>query len=381
MHFVVVGTPGDRRVDLFQAALAAGDHPPADLVSYRDLLLGKADLRDVVRPGSVVRIESPGRDFVVEKLLLAAGADAEGLDGYARLGCPAIEALEFERGRMTYSRQWYLGLRSILARVEAQLSDCPAHLRMNHIPDILLMFDKCACHSWLHEHAVPVPRSLDPIESYEALLAAMRSAGCCRVFVKLAHGSSASGVVAYQWSGDRHQATTTVEMVSHQGQPILYNSRRIQTYRDQATIARLIDALCQHRIHVEQWLPKAAIENKVFDLRVVVIAGGARHTVVRLSDSPMTNLHLLNQRAGIDLIFERLGPKNWAAIQAACERVMTECFPSSLYAGLDVLVTSDYQRHAVLEVNAFGDLLPDVLDRGQDTYAAEIKAVLDRCHA
>ncbi len=90
---------------------------------------------------------------------------------------------------------------------------------------------------------------------------------------------------------------------------------------------------------------------------------------------------VLNQRAGIDLIFERLGPKNWAAIQAACERVMTECFPSSLYAGLDVLVTSDYQRHAVLEVNAFGDLLPDVLDRGQDTYAAEIKAVLDRCHA
>ncbi len=376
MHFVIVGTPGDRRVGLFQAALAARGHPPADVVPYRDLLLGKAYLRDVVSPGSVVRIESPGRDFEVEKLILAAGADAEGLEGYARLARPAIEALEFRKGKLTCSRQWYLGLCSTLMQVEAQLSDCPPHLCMNNIPDIRLMFDKRACHNRLLRDGIPVPRSLDPIESYDDLLAAMKAAGCYRVFVKLAHGSSASGVVAYQWSGERHQATTTVEMAGD----ILYNSRHIRTYRDQATIARLIDALCHHRVHVEQWLPKAAVGNKVFDLRVVVIAGQVRHTVVRLSDSPMTNLHLLNQRAGLDRIMDRIGADGWAAVRTTCEGAMG-CFPASLHAGLDVLITSDYQRHALLEVNAFGDLLPEVLDRGQDTYGAEIEAMLERWHA
>jgi hypothetical protein len=55
-----------------------------------------------------------------------------------------------------------------------------------------------------------------------------------------------------------------------------------------------------------------------------------------------------------------------------------QCFPGSLYAGIDLLVTADFRRHAVLEVNAFGDLLPGVLCGGEDTYALEIAAMLDQ---
>jgi hypothetical protein len=60
---------------------------------------------------------------------------------------------------------------------------------------------------------------------------------------------------------------------------------------------------------------------------------------------------------------------------ATCERVMRECFPGSLHGGVDLLISSDFRRHAVLEVNAFGDLLPGVTCDGVDTYAAEIAAV------
>ena len=56
-------------------------------------------------------------------------------------------------------------------------------------------------------------RGLGSVGSYEELLARMRDAGCSRVFVKLAHGSSASGVVAFQRAGARARAITTVEMV------------------------------------------------------------------------------------------------------------------------------------------------------------------------
>jgi hypothetical protein len=203
------------------------------------------------------------------------------------------------------------------------------------------------------------------------------------VFVKLAHGSSASGVVAYQRTSrgpagsglQSHRAVTSVEMVRTGGELRLYNSRRLRRYTDVREIATLIDALARHRIHVEQWLPKAGIDGRVFDLRVVVIGGRARQSVARLSRTPITNLHLLNDRAEASVIRRRMGEVAWRAAMATCARVMRECFPGSLHGGVDLLVSSNFRRHAVLEVNAFGDLLPGVTCDGLDTYAAEIAAL------
>ena len=44
--------------------------------------------------------------------------------------------------------------------------------------------------------------------------------------------------------------------------------------------------------------------------------------------------------------------------------------------GVDLLIAPDYRRFAVLEANAFGGLLPGVLSDGEDTYEAEVLAVL-----
>ena len=41
----------------------------------------------------------------------------------------------------------------------------------------------------------------------------------------------------------------------------------------------------------------------------------------------------------------------------------------------DLLVAAGFRHHAVLEANAFGDLLPGVLSEGVDTYEAEIRAM------
>jgi hypothetical protein len=54
------------------------------------------------------------------------------------------------------------------------------------------------------------------------------------------------------------------------------------------------------------------------------------------------------------------------------------CFPRSLHGGVDLLIGTDLRAHAVLEVNAFGDLLPGVTCDGLDTYEAEIEDVLAR---
>jgi hypothetical protein len=49
-------------------------------------------------------------------------------------------------------------------------------------------------------------------------------------------------------------------------------------------------------------------------------------------------------------------------------------FPGSLYAGVDIAISPNFAEHHVLEVNAFGDLLPGLLHQGLDTYEAEVAA-------
>jgi hypothetical protein len=259
--------------------------------------------------------------------------------------------------------------------VAAQLEQCAPHRVMNTPHDIALMFDKPRCHALMQETALPLPRALGSPRSWDELVSLMEAARCRRVFVKLAHGSSASGVVAYQTNGTRHRAVTTVDVVQQNGQIKLYNSRRLKVLSALPEIAGLINALCRHHVHVEEWLPKASWQGRVFDLRVVVIGGRAQHVVVRTSQTPMTNLHLLNEHGDVQAVRSRVGEGAWQAAMDTAERAM-QLFPHSLYSGLDVMWTPDLRRHAILEANAFGDLLPEVLYDGRDTYTAEIEAAL-----
>ncbi len=382
-HFIIIGNPGNRRVTLFQSALAKLGLPPATEIAYIDLLSGRCHLGEVVRSHSTVRIESPGRDFEVEKAILAIGANAAAAEGSPWISREAALQLEYDRGRILYPRQWYLGYGIVLAQLQQQLAECAAqntpHYLMNSPSDIAVMFDKIECHALCTQHYVPVPQSLGAISSFDELVVRMQAMKTRRVFVKLAHGSSASGVVALAINGVAWQAMTTVELVQAGSEVRLYNSRHIRCYRDRSSIATIIDALCRDRVQVEAWVPKASMNNRTFDLRVVAIAGKAQHVVVRLSKSPMTNLHLKNQRSEPTALMAKMGHVAWDSVLQTCERVAL-IFPESLYLGIDLLIPIRFKQSLVLEVNAFGDLLPDITHNGLDTYATEILFGLERWH-
>lgn len=366
---VVVAPAESRRVALLNAALAQQQRPPTHHITYTALLGGHADLRTLVAPGAVVRLESPGKDAATERALLLVGA-ALPAGGYAHTDAATLATVVQDKGRICWPHQWYRGFCYALEQIRRALAECPPHQLHNHPHDIAMMFDKPRCHELLAGAGLPVPPTLGPVGSYAELLERMQRARMSQVFVKLAHGSSASGVVALRVGSRGQIATTTAEVAQEGGETRLYNSRRIRTYRDTATIAALIDELCRHRVHTEQWLPKAGMNGKTFDLRVVVLDGRARHTVVRQSATPLTNLHLLNGRGDLAAVQARMGAA-WDAARATCEAAM-RCFPQSRYAGIDLLISADFRRHAILEMNAFGDLLPGITDAGQDTYAAAI---------
>jgi hypothetical protein len=75
LRFVVVGNPAGHRIALFQAALAELGFPRATEVAWADLLAQRVHLPDIVREGDCVRVESPEKDFEVERTLVAMGAE------------------------------------------------------------------------------------------------------------------------------------------------------------------------------------------------------------------------------------------------------------------------------------------------------------------
>lgn len=376
--FLIIGNPENRRIAAFQDALTGLQLSPGHVVAYVDILANRTSLSAHLKPGMILRIESPGENFDVERGLLQMGiAEAES-EGTPVISAREISKQSFDRGLILHPRQAYLGFRKLLRQLADEIATVP-DLRLMNVPsDVEVMFDKRQCYERFQKQGVPVPPSLGPVACYEELVARMQDTGEQRVFLKLANGSSASGVVAFYRGASHSVAITSAEMVRDGGNPRLYNSLNIRCYTRQRDQKELIDTLCREHVHVERWLPKLVLDQHGnLDLRIVVIGGEARHWVIRQGRSPLTNLHLGNRRGNREQFLERIGMDRWNALKQTCIQVM-ESFPESLYAGVDLLVMPNLSDHAVLEVNAFGDLLPNVHSEGMDTYTAEIQAILSQ---
>lgn len=371
-RWVVLGNPDNRRTRLFQSALQDVGQPAAHIVSYRDLLRGEIDLSEVLAQFAgepcILRIESPGEDHDVERRLIARGASAEGISPAAAL------RLRADPGRVRHVRQWFTGFCSLLNDIEQAIQRFPGISVQNHPAAIRLLFDKPGCHKFLAENGVSVAPSLPAIDSYDALREAMKSVGWSRVFVKLAWGSSSSGVVAFSTVGTRPLAITSLELVRRRGEARFYNNLKLSRYHRESDLRAIFDFLGREGVHVEQWLPKATQGGRNFDLRVVTFAGKACHTVVRTSRSPLTNLHLGNRRGDLSLVRQAAGSR-WNLVSDLCEQA-ARALPDALYVGWDVLVTPGFRRAVILEGNAFGDLLPNLMHEGYSTYGRGIAEVL-----
>ena len=368
--FVTIGSPEDKRVRLFDAALVRVGLGPAKLVSYEQLLFEPGSLASELTPGTVVRIDSPGTSVASDRALLLAGAADGGL------GETDVEELLSERGRLLPSRQWFLGFRMALHRIAGELATEP-RARVTALPDeIEVLFDKKLCRERLSGANLPIPEALPEPESYEDLRHQMTVARVSRVFVKPRHGSSASGVLALEAGGGRVQLHTTIEVVSDPKGERLFNSKRVRRYRDERVVARLVEALVPQGVVVERWLPKLVVGDRACDLRVVTIAGTPSHMVARMSRGPITNLHLDSARGPIAALRKQIPADAWERAMQTAHRTAA-LFPGCLHLGLDMLISPGLRSHAVAEVNAFGDLLPGLEVRGRDTYGAELAALLE----
>lgn len=371
---VVLANPENRRVQLFCEAARRLDLPPPRVIAYATALAAGNAPWQGIEPGAMIRIDSPGENEAVERGLIALGsAQPAGMLPADALPAAFDPRVPLEFGRIDHPHLWYRGFCSLLRRWELALEPLPVTW-MNHPADIRLLFDKTACQECLERHGVAVPPLLGAVADYGTLRAAMQERGVSQVFVKLRYGSSASGVVAFRTNGSRVSAITSVEMGGDDNLR-LYNSLRVREYCDERQVAKLFNALAPLGVQVESWIPKASGQGGVFDLRVLTIGGEPRHVVMRVARGPMTNLHLGNRRGDTAALLARLPQRHCQAAWETCRRV-ARIFSKSLYLGIDLMFTPKFQRHYVLEVNAFGDLLPGVFHDGEDVYTAELRSSL-----
>ncbi|WP_249912902.1 STM4014 family protein [Paenibacillus amylolyticus] len=386
--FLLIGNPDNRRTQGLQEARHRLGLKPAVVLPYAQLLHnwrhGRtiADTVDFYLPVPLIRIDAPGEEWEVERELLFLGAmnDTSTLTGgmgTEAFSAEQVLALEQEWGRIYAPAQWFRGWKACLDRIGREIREIwPEGRFMNDPADIQLMFDKRVCQQHLSSHGVDVPPALQfsqPIRNYMDLRSSMKSAEMHRVFVKLACGSGASGVVAYQVNprtGDEI-ALTTMGMEQRQGKTIFFNEGRLRKYTRSEEIATLMNWLCAEGAQIERWMPKATLDQRAYDIRQLVAGGQAGHTIMRLSRTPITNLHLRNERmlpaeAGLD-------EHRMSLVRKTAQEAMS-AFPNSWSAGIDVMLTSGSDPRAyVLDVNPFGDLLYRVEHHGLGTYEWEME--------
>ncbi|SFF28674.1 Glutathione synthase/RimK-type ligase, ATP-grasp superfamily [Paenibacillus algorifonticola] len=384
--YLLIGNPGNKRTLGLQAARQKLGLPPAIVLPYSDLLNRSIHLGESIRQAAtnsqplegkpiIIRLEAPGENPLVERELIAWGAEFEGSrkDLTSGLSVTAAKALRLpeEYGRILYPGQWYRGYCRLLAelREAAQQSDSPIRW-VNDPADVAVMFDKRRCQQLLSQNGVPTPAMPAPagsIRDYESLLAAVQSSRMNRLFIKLAYGSGASGIIAYQ----RHPVTgseiaiTTIGVEQHNDEQLYYNSGKLQRYTDHATIRLIIDWLCREGAQIERWIEKDSIDGSSYDIRQLVVNGSPCHALARLSRTPITNLHLRNERRLITdgmlsaILKEQVEHTAVSALAA---------FNGSTVAGIDVLVQKKRGLTYICDVNPFGDLLYHAEHKGMNTY-------------
>ncbi|MBE0336414.1 STM4014 family protein [Paenibacillus sp. 23TSA30-6] len=417
--FILFGNPGNRRTTGLQEARSRLKLPPAVEISYKNVLeairekqsLGEllARIAAQAAPDSVnasvyvqesirqlqtgradisplLRLDAPGESFEVERELIALGAsDAEGDDSLflcaesahgTSISSAEARALLEQHGRIWHPAQWFRGYCRLLAwlRYEAALL-WPSLRWMNDPAEVAVMFDKRHCSILLDKAGIRVPPVLVSSEGtfrdVADLHAAMKESGIHRLFVKIFCGSGASGVMAYQVHPRTRAelAVTTIGTEIVHGQRVYYNAGRLRRYTDKQDIHAILGWLCSEGVHVERWIPKASLNGRVYDVRQLVCESEACHAVLRLSRSPITNLHLRNER----LLLEDAGllQDTVESVRQIAEAAMS-AFPASMVAGLDVLVPAHGGRPYVLDVNPFGDLLYRVKHQGWNPYEWEM---------
>ncbi len=379
-RIVAVCNPNGKRWDLYRRELLAywrerGVEQDVTAVPWADVIPRDGVLDDLPAFDSptIVRLESPGKDDDVTRLLLEAGARDDPAEPRK-----VWRDLEIPKGLLVRPGLVYRGFHRVLRGLKASFDTRP-HLTPTACPlAIAEMFDKTATCRKLAAAGVPVPEVLKEPRAFTS--PADPFIPCWElpsewklVYAKLNSGSSATGIVAIRATDTTCQGITTLAAIGFQ----FFNTRRLRRVEDD-DLQRCLKFLEREGVIVQRGIPMAQIDGQNFDVRVVCVNAKPVATIFRLSPHPMTNLHLGGRRGEWSHCRGTIPTRQWLdGLDAASDAAA--CFDSTI-AGVDLLFERGSYRPYILEVNAFGDFFPGWTDsNGRTIHSFELEA-LERLH-
>jgi hypothetical protein len=376
-RYVLIANPGTKRCETYRAELAAywqlrGANAELEVVPWAEVVPrdGNLDELPAFDKRAIVRMESPGKDDRVTRLLLEAGARDDPSE-------PPRDwrALEIPKGLIVRPGLLYRGFRCVLVGLRKSF-DARPHLTPTACPlAIAEMFDKCATCAKLAAAEVPVP---DWFAGWIEMPATVHDLAICRdwptAYVKLNTGSSATGIVVlHPNAGERAAFGITTLAAIDDG---FYNSRLVRRVEGN-DLHNAVQFILNEGSMVQRGIPIAQIDGQNFDVRVVCVNGKPAATIFRLSPHPMTNLHLGGTRGDYERCRAAIPTRDWLDALDHCADAAA-CFDSTI-AGVDLLFERGFRRHFILEVNAFGDFFPGWVDgNGRSAHSLEIGATAAR---
>jgi hypothetical protein len=363
-RYVILGNPESKRWLGYEPELrgfwrARGIEADVELVPWSVVVPRAGNLDGLAtfdRP-AIVRLESPGRDWDVARQLLTLGAQERG-----RPDADAFLSLPYQKGKLVEPLLFYEGFRRTLVGLREAFQTRP-HLHILADPlDVAEMFDKNATCLRLQRAGLPIPATHfpgDPEPSWPT------------TYAKLNTGSSASAIVVLTQRPELRGQSTIVMLEDG-----FYSSRRLATYTGE-NLERVLSFLREQDVCLQQGIRMATIDGRNFDVRVVCIHTKPRFTIFRLSWLPMTNLHLGGARGDWAACRAAIPTRAWLDALDHCEEA-AGLYHSEM-VGIDLLFETGFQRHFILEVNAFGDFFPGLADeRGRSIPVIEIEETARR---
>ncbi len=93
LKFIVIGNPENRRIGLFHQALNYWNLSSAKVLDYLDLIGQLENLANIIVSQTTIRIESPERNFLVEKAIIAAEANIEPEENHQQITAALMEKM------------------------------------------------------------------------------------------------------------------------------------------------------------------------------------------------------------------------------------------------------------------------------------------------
>ncbi|MCT4662467.1 MAG: STM4014 family protein [Tissierellales bacterium] len=369
INFLLIGDLTGRRMQIFSKCLNHLNLNNITIITWTEILKDISVLESNMKKNTIVKIEPPEKDMEIYRSLLIRGAIKGDLKE------DFIRGIDFSDFKIISPRQWYYGFESIVREIK---NVCDRYQNqnvymLNDIDDMLAMMDKEQTYDILKLNSEGkgfyLPKSFKSVCSYEEF-SDMYGDKPMKAFIKLRYGSGSTGVLGYANNPRRGQEIIYTSLNSESEN--FYSNYRVNRFTEKNKVRHLIDWVLKNGAHIESWIPKDKYQGKAFDTRSFVLGGKAEYLLTRMSKTPITNLHLKNERAeSCDIMDDDL----LEIIKKASESAM-EVFSNSLFAGLDVITTNS-GRPYIIDVNPFGDLFHNLIGSDLNVHYLEIKKAIE----